>query len=432
MKFYKETKFKKTEMGKIPEDWEVVKLDNKEYFEILPSGIKKFGGQKDYLSTESIQEDKIIKVETKIEFDNRPSRANMQPILNSVWFAKMKETLKVYAFIEKNIEEIKKYILSTGFCGIKCEEKVFPKYLRQFFLSNLFRLQKNRLATGSTQQDIKNGLLVTIDIFLPQNMDEQHAITEILSKVDEIIEKTDKIILKTQELKKGLMQQLLAKGIGHKKFKNSQIGRIPKEWDVTKFNEDFVDLKNGINFKREQKGDMGTLTIDVLNMYGEGIELNFEDLYRVNISLDENSNYLLKKGNILFVRSSLKREGAAWATLFSGYKEPVTFCGFIIRARLKSSKILPEFLTYFLRTNLARNKLISSSGQVTISNISQDNLRLLYVPIPSFKEQKEVVSILLDVDEKIAKEKQRKEQLKKLKRGLMQVLLTGKVRVRMG
>ena len=94
-------------MHKLPDGWKEVELGNQEYFTILSSGIDEFKDEKNYLSTESIKGTKINKIEAIITYEDRPSRANMQPVLNSVWFAKMKATLKVYSFDEKNKEEIK-------------------------------------------------------------------------------------------------------------------------------------------------------------------------------------------------------------------------------------------------------------------------------------------------------------------------------------
>ena len=138
----------------------------------------------------------------------------------------------------------------------------------------------------------------------------------------------------------------------------------------------------------------------------------------------------LRKGDILFVRSSLKREGTGWASLFNGWNEPVTFCGFIIRARLKNKKIFPEFLTYFLRSDFARRGLVASSGQVAITNITQDVLKILRFPLPPFDEQKRIAKILSIVDRKIEIERKEKEKLERIKQGLMDLLLTGKIRVK--
>ncbi len=272
--------------------------------------------------------------------------------------------------------------------------------------------------------------------------EEQQKIAEILSTVDEVIEKVDKAIEKTERLKKGLMQGLLSGRLkvvesngqlrlkirDAKDFGISPIGEIPKEWKVVKLGE-VVNLKNGINFDREQKSNKGILTVDVLNMYGAGIEIDFSNLYRIEVPLENYSDFLLKKGDILIVRSSLKREGAGWVSLFNGLKEPITFCGFIIRARLTQSSILPEFLTYYLRCDIARNRLIASAGQVAITNISQEMIKILQVPVPSLSEQQKIITILIEIDKRLHLLKNKRQHFEKIKQQLMNDLLTGKRRV---
>jgi len=189
------------------------------------------------------------------------------------------------------------------------------------------------------------------------------------------------------------------------------------------------ELKNGINFRKEQKGQRGILTIDVLNMYSSSIFIEPTSLYRVNINLMNKKDYILREGDILFVRSSVKKEGVGWACLFKPFNEQATFCGFLIRARLLKTNISPEFLTYFLRSDRVRGRLISGAGHAAITNISQNTLQDLDIVIPSFGEQKEIVKALSLIDDQIEKESNHLEQLKLLKKGLMQVLLTGKLRV---
>jgi len=164
---------------------------------------------------------------------------------------------------------------------------------------------------------------------------------------------------------------------------------LPEGWVWASLG-DITTFKNGINFNSTQKGNTGMLTIDVLNMYSNSIHVNLENLYRVDIQLKD--DYLLKYGDILFVRSSVRREGVGWATLFKEIKEPVTFCGFIIRARLQNKEISPEYLTYYSRTNSAREKIISSSSQVTITNINQKSLGKIPIPLPPLPEQHRIVA----------------------------------------
>ncbi|HPL40869.1 MAG TPA: restriction endonuclease subunit S, partial [Syntrophorhabdaceae bacterium] len=171
----------------------------------------------------------------------------------------------------------------------------------------------------------------------------------------------------------------------------SDLPELPDGWAWVRLVE-VSELKNGINFTSNQKGEKGIPTIDVLNMYSKGINVDTTDLYKVNIDLAE--DYLLRYGDILFVRSSVKREGVGWASMFNPTSESVTFCGFIIRARLNSQTILPEFLTYFMRTNTTREKIIGSSSQVTITNINQTSLGNIAFPLTSIAEQQRIVNEL--------------------------------------
>jgi restriction endonuclease S subunit len=150
-------------------------------------------------------------------------------------------------------------------------------------------------------------------------------------------------------------------------------------------------FKNGINFDRTQKGEIGTPTIDVLNMYGDNLPISLEALYRVN--KDISAEHLLRQGDILVVRSSVKREGVAWAALFDGAVEPTTYCGFIIRCRALA-EIDSRYVTYFLRSAATRRELVGRSTQSTITNINQANLAALLIPVVELDEQREIVSKL--------------------------------------
>jgi len=213
----------------------------------------------------------------------------------------------------------------------------------------------------------------------------------------------------------------------YRKLKETEIGQIPEGWDVVRLGY-IAEFKNGINFTKDQKGKKGILTIAVLNMYGNGIYVKLNNLYRVDKEID--SDYMLNGGDILFVRSSLKREGVGWTSLYKEIHEQVTFCGFIIRARLKYEGVSPEYLTNYLRTDIARNSLISSSGKVSITNINQGMLGRTPVPLPSLPEQQKIAHILSIMDQKIEVEESRKSILKELFKTMLHKLITGEIRLK--
>lgn len=305
--------------------------------------------------------------------------------------------------------------------------KLNYKYLFYYFQLIYKRIRAQRYS--GAQPNFNASFVKNIKIYYPTLL-EQQKIVSIFSNVDAIIQTTQQLIDQMQLLKKGLMQQLFTEGISHTEFKETKLGRIPKKWDVIKLGE-FSIFKNGINFNKEQKGEEGILTVDVKNMYNSGISIDFSNLYRVK--KDVNSSYLLKDGDILFVRSSLKQEGVGWPSLVKIHSnEPVSFCGFLIRARIKKGfEINPKFLLYFLRYPLTRKRLINYSGQVAITNISQDSLKILPIILPDISEQNRISNILYNIDREINNEMNYQETLKDLKKGLMQQLLTGKKKIPM-
>src|SRR5699024_1764048 len=106
-------------------------------------------------------------------------------------------------------------------------------YFRYYLLSNRFQNLLDRFSTGTTAKGISQKNLKPLEISYPP-LKEQQKIAAILSSVDEAIEKTEQIIEQTEKVKKGLMQELLTKGIGHTEFKDSSIGKIPVDWQITR------------------------------------------------------------------------------------------------------------------------------------------------------------------------------------------------------
>ncbi|MCM1296110.1 MAG: hypothetical protein NC311_11265 [Muribaculaceae bacterium] len=134
---------------------QIIKIGNLNYFQICKSGIKYFEGNKIYLDTASVDNANIVDETNIIAYSKRPSRANMQPFENSVWFAKLKDSPK-YILVKTNSKDIiSNYIFSTGFMGLQ-SEPYLVNYLYCLILSKDFNRQKDLLSNGATMQGINN------------------------------------------------------------------------------------------------------------------------------------------------------------------------------------------------------------------------------------------------------------------------------------
>jgi len=148
----------------IPEGWGVKNLLENELCEDIKVGVNNFT-VKNYLSTAQVSGEQITDGDN-VTYDNRENRANMQPIKNSVWFAKMKNTIKHLTITDNSDWFIDKYILSTGFQGLKCSQESLS-YIHCVVNSNWFENHKDVISHGSTQKGINNEDLKNIMISIP-------------------------------------------------------------------------------------------------------------------------------------------------------------------------------------------------------------------------------------------------------------------------
>lgn len=249
---------------------------------------------------------------------------------------------------------------------------------------------------------------------------EQQKIAEILSTVDAKIEVIDQQITETQELKKGLMQRLLTKGIGHSEFKDSPLGKIPKSWEVLKVQtiSKVIDSLHKTPVFSEKGYPMvrvGDINKDLLNL-NNCLKVNKEVLDAFN------KNHQPKTGDIL-----MTRVGSFGKTILVNTEE--TFCigqNTVVITEINN----PEFLYQTFNSSQIQkqfNLLTNGSSQ---PSLSLKDIRNLQISFPPVEEQQKIANILSSVDEKLEVLAEKKVNYQELKQGLMQQLLTGKIRVK--
>jgi type I restriction enzyme S subunit len=201
---------------------------------------------------------------------------------------------------------------------------------------------------------------------------------------------------------------------------------IPEHWEVHKLGN-LGEFKNGINKGKDDFG-FGTPFINLMDVFGKPV-LKKDDWQLVNASKSEIQNYSLQKGDILFIRSSVKPSGVGLTSVIKEDVENTVYSGFLIRFRPRIKDIFDiDYLQYCFFESGFRKRLIDRSSTSANTNINQENLQVLTIVLPPLPEQQKIAAILSKWDELIETQTQLITTKEKQKTSLMQKLLTGEVR----
>jgi len=304
--------------------------------------------------------------------------------------------------------------------GIYLKDNMSTEFLMFWYLYNRSNIEM--MGKGSTVKGIRQEELKEMPILVPP-LKEQQKIADILSIVDEQIEQTDALIEKTKELKKGLMQRLLTKGIGHTDFKKTEVGEIPVEWEVKKLGEVTEIISGGTpNTKVEEywrNGDICWATPTDITSSGKYIRKTEKHI--TEKGLKNSSANLLPIGSILMTSRATIGERCINTVPMATNQG---FKSFICREQV----ILNEFLYYLIE--IIKPIFIRLAGGSTFLEISKKQVEEQKIQVPPIEEQKKIAFILSVIDIKLEDYQTKKQKLQTLKRGLMQKLLTGKIRVK--
>ncbi|MEM2423932.1 MAG: restriction endonuclease subunit S, partial [Candidatus Bathyarchaeia archaeon] len=247
IEFYKETNFKQTPIGEFPFDWQVVKL--KDICIQITDGTHKTPTYVDegipFISTQNIvpfrkgfdfsEYKKYISSEEHRELIKR-----CKPEKGDILISKC-GTIGRTKLVDVDYE----FSIFVGVALLKLKKDlVSGEYLEQLLNYDPMRVRMEISSPGSTRKTLTINAIENLHIPLPK-LEEQYRIAEVLSVVDLAVQRTDMVIAKTERLKKGLMQTLLTRGIGHKEFKDTEIGKIPKTWQIVSLKDVVVEAKSG-------------------------------------------------------------------------------------------------------------------------------------------------------------------------------------------
>jgi type I restriction enzyme S subunit len=277
-------------------------------------------------------------------------------------------------------------------------DKLLKSYLYEFIRrDDLFHVIDSYSQRTSGQTGIDMDALNDFHFPLPP-LPEQQKIAQILTSVDEVIEKTQAQIDKLKDLKTGMMQELLTKGIGHLEFKDSPLGMIPVGWEVGRFDSLCV-LQRGVDLPTQKRieGDVP--------IFGSNGIVGYHNETKVsgaNVITGRSGSI----GDVMYV------EGDCWPLNTSLY----------IRDFHDN---LPKFVYYFLQ-HFDLGRFGTGTG---VPTLNRNDVHIVQVAKPPIEEQKKIAMALTSVDSKLEKLNIKFGKLTSIKKALMQDLLTGKVRV---
>lgn len=307
-------------------------------------------------------------------------------------------------------------------------DKLFLKYLIEFNLSELVKS-----AHGSTMQHITRKELNQFRVSLPVEETEQVYIATILSSLDKAIEQTEFLIAKQQRIKRGLLHDLLSKGIDENgairseathEFKDSPLGRIPKEWSMMSLAE-IVERDRPIAYGILMPGkhvEGGVPVIKVKDIKDDEIDIG--GLLLTSPVIDEQyKRSKTKTSDLLFtIRGTVGRTAFVPECLNGANITQDT-------ARISIHSGNPNFIRRYLEMPIPKQFIDLHTLGVAVQGINLGDVRRILVAFPLLDEQNRIDEKLKAQEKRIKSESAYVQKLYRLKTGLMQDLLTGKVRV---
>jgi len=276
---------------------------------------------------------------------------------------------------------------------------------------------------GSTMKHIKKGVLKLHQVPVPP-LSEQCRIGEILSSVDEAIQATQAVIEQTRKVKRGVLGRLLTRGIGHTRFRQTEIGEIPETWGLGKLRDVSCHITSGSRGWAQYYTDEGALFVRSQNIR-DGV-LDFADRQHVRVPTNaEGARTLVCPDDLLF---TITGNGVGNVAKVPNGLGPAYVSQHIGLVRLNEPDLADLFVAFFSPSGPGNVQITGSQYGQSKPGLSLENIRQFVVPIPPPTEARRIIAMIRDFTtaEMIAID--HSSHLSALKSGLMSDLLTGRKR----
>ena len=424
--------YKHSEVGIIPVDWEVVRLDELGVWKggMTPSMQNPsywLDGNIPWISSGDVKS--VLLKETGFSvtaFAIKQKTTTLLPA-ESIVVVTRSGILRKYLPVAMNVipmainQDIKALIPTKKFCS---------PYLLHALTWNGDRILSRCMKAGTTVESIEFRWLKAFTIPLP-TLAEQHAIAEVLGDADALIESLEQLIAKKRAVKQGVMQELLTgktrlPGFNGLEWKKSEIGDIPSDWNVQEIGQ-IARVKTGpfgSSLHERDYVDDGTPIITVEHLGERGIV--HSNIPMVS-SADRRrlSSYSLEEGDIVFSRVGSVDRNARVSTEESGW----LFSGRLLRLHVSPGNVDTRYLSYHFHSEPFKQRVRTVAVGQTMASLNTQILNSVLVVLPSLPEQTAIAAILSDMDEEIAALEAKLTKTRQVKQGMMHELLTGRIRL---
>lgn len=323
----------------------------------------------------------------------------------------------------------------------KDDSDILPDYFFRWLSSHVVQERITSVSEGTTglgNLDIR--YLRNMDIHFPEK-NEQTAIANILFKVDEAISAVQGSIAAAERLKKSLMQNLLTgrmkpDGTLRKEdefYMDEKFGKVPKGWEVKRIGEVF-DTYSTASYSRSKLLGTGNCKYihygDIHTKFDTFLDVSNTDLPYISDDMIKNFVFL-KDGDIVIADTSEDYEGVGKLVEIRNIGENKVISGLhTLLIRSKSDILINGYKGYMFNEERVMLSLLKYVTGIKVYSISKSCLARVLIPIPTKEEQEQIKNKLDSVNSMILHQKDEITTMERLKKSLMQNLLTGRVRVK--
>lgn len=308
-----------------------------------------------------------------------------------------------------------------------------------YYLTERLKPELKRRASGTTFLEVSGAELAKIEVPVPP-VEERLCIAEVLDTLDTTIRQTEAIIEKLKQVKQGLLHDLLTRGIDangelrppHSQaphlYKDSPLGWIPNEWRAENVGA-VIDgsPRNGI-YKPAGNIGSGVLLVGQTAFTTQG-SVDFGHARRAQVTNPELEVFGLLRDDLLVSRVFATREGVGQPVLVPDPPEPAVYESNMMRLRVRRQCMLPRLLFLWLKHRTARAWITSRAFASNQASVNRDTVGSLPVPVQPTEEQAAILAVERALEQRQSAESIELRTLQALKSGLMDDLLTGRVRV---